>query len=343
MDIEGKRILLTHGSPASNKDYIGSDTSEERLHELAEMGNADIIISGHSHQPFKRKFEGVWFVNTGSVGRPDDGDARACYAVMQIRPSFFRLYHYRVEYDVERAAAAIRECGLPEAFAQMVIQGRSLDELEETTETDQAKEALQPSELGPDEEDGRLKDVLHLAETCDYEVGHTHQVTRLALRLFDELQPVHLLHTEERFWLHAAALLHDIGWIKGRKGHHKTALNTILNTKFLPFDHRERLIVGSIARYHRRALPKKKHSHFAALRPPERKVVETLAGILRVADGLDRTHQSIIQELSCEVTESQIIIRCAVPRPAEIDRQTALKKGQLLEQVFKRNLVIEWQ
>ncbi len=337
----GKRILLIHGSPDSNKEHLTPDTPEERLLELAKMAEADIIVCGHSHQPFKREIEGVWFINTGSVGRPDDGDPRACYAIMQLEPQSFELDHYRIEYDVERAAAAIREVGLPETFAQMVLQGRNLDAIVE--EEEKAEETVEEPLPEPVEDEKVLKDILHLAESCGYEVGHTHQVTRLALRLFDELKPVHNLGAEERFWLHAGGLLHDIGWIKGQKRHHKTALRTILNTKLLPFDNRERLIIGSIARYHRKALPKKKHGHYAALRPAERKVVRTLSAILRVADGLDRTHQDLVEDLSCEVTPEQIIIWCSVSRPAEIERQVALKKGQLFTKVFKRNLLIDWR
>jgi putative phosphoesterase len=343
LEDSGKRILLTHGSPASNNEYVDSRTPEARLQELAEMANADIIICGHSHRSFKRKFKGVWFINTGSVGRPDDGDQRACYAIMQIGPRFFQLRHYRVEYNVDEAVAAIREAELPEAFAQMILQGRSLDAVLETAEEEQIKEVTQATGTGVGMDDKILKDLLHLAETCEYEAGHTHQVTQLALRLFDELQPLHLLRAEERFWLHAASLLHDIGWIEGQKGHHKTALRIILKTPLLPFSNRERLIIGSIARYHRRALPKKKHGHYAALRSPERKIVKTLAAILRVADGLDRTHQNLIEDLSCGISPEQITVRCQVHRPAEVERQAALKKGQLLGKVFKRNLVIEWQ
>ncbi|MFC1714579.1 YfcE family phosphodiesterase [Candidatus Poribacteria bacterium] len=343
MEIAGKRILLTHGSPAANDEYIRSSTSAERLHELAELAEADIVISGHSHQPFKEKFEGVWFINTGSVGRPDDGDPRACYAIMQIRPGFFQLRHYRIEYDVDRAVEAIRERGLPEAFAQMMLQGRSLDAVLEKGIAIQAPKTVREPVSSITIDESSLEPVLRLAKSCEYEVGHTHQVTRLALRLFDELQRLHLLGAQERFWLNAGALLHDIGWIEGQKGHHKTALRTILHNKILPFDNGERLIIGSIARYHRGAMPKKKHSHFAALRPPQRDIVSILAAILRVADGLDRSHQSLVQNLSCEVSQEEIIIRCFVSRPAEIERMFGLKKGPLLEKVFERSLAIEWQ
>jgi len=133
--VKGQRFLLTHGSPASNEEPLTPDTSEKRLRKLAQMARADVIICGHSHQPFAREVDGVWFINTGSVGRPDDGDPRACYAILQIEPKQIQVRHYRVEYDVEKAAAAIRERKLPEDFAQMTLQGRSLDTVQSMTET----------------------------------------------------------------------------------------------------------------------------------------------------------------------------------------------------------------
>ena len=92
------------------------------------MAQADLIICGHSHRPFVRQVGDVWFINTGSVGRPDDGDPRATYAVLCITSGEIEVEHIRVAYDVESSAAAIRENHLPEAFAQMLIRGTSLDD-----------------------------------------------------------------------------------------------------------------------------------------------------------------------------------------------------------------------
>ena len=194
-----------------------------------------------------------------------------------------------------------------------------------------------------EKDDSRLQAVLQLAESCEYEVEHSHQVTRLALRLFDELGPLHGLGAEERFWLRCGALLHDIGWIEGQWRHHKTSLRLILDEPRLPFDARERLIVGSIARYHRKALPKEKHAHFAALEAADRRTVSTLAAFLRLADGLDYTHQSVVKDLLCEISPRRIIVRCGARRAAEAERQRALDKGWLLEQVFDRELAVEWR
>jgi len=130
LEAEGWRVLITHASPASNEEHLWPDTPARRLRELAAVADADAVLCGHSHQAFARKVAGVWFINAGSVGRPDDGDPRASYAMLSITRRGIRTTHYRVAYDVARAVAAIREAGLPEAFAEMLLQGRALDAIE---------------------------------------------------------------------------------------------------------------------------------------------------------------------------------------------------------------------
>jgi putative phosphoesterase len=130
-DLAGHRILLVHGSPVSQDEHLTLETPVERLKELAEMAKVEIIICGHSHQPFTRFACDTWFINTGSVGRPDDGDPRAAYAILNLRSKDHEAIHYRVEYDVAREATALREQGLPEIFARMALLGRSLDAVRE--------------------------------------------------------------------------------------------------------------------------------------------------------------------------------------------------------------------
>lgn len=179
-----------------------------------------------------------------------------------------------------------------------------------------------------------------LAAACQYDAAHIHQVTRLALLLFDQLTPLHQLGREERHWLELAGLLHDIGWVDGQKGHHKASLQIILTTPILPLDQRERLIVGSIARYHRKAIPKLAHDHFAALKPPEREIVRKLASILRVADGLDQTHTTVVQDLTVNIGKNKITITCATHKRAKEEAASAAEKGALFEQVFNRPLKV---
>jgi exopolyphosphatase/pppGpp-phosphohydrolase len=193
------------------------------------------------------------------------------------------------------------------------------------------------------EQDAKLQSVLKLAQLCEYDSGHAHQVTRLALRIFDGLKPLHQLSQSERFILQCACILHDIGWIEGQKNHHKASLEIILNAPLLALDNKERMIIGSVARYHRKALPKPDHDHFATLDSKEKSVVSKLSAILRVADGLDHSHNAHIRDLSCKVTKEKIYIRCVAPVAYLDEERYAIFKGDLFVKTFDRALEIQWR
>jgi exopolyphosphatase/pppGpp-phosphohydrolase len=193
----------------------------------------------------------------------------------------------------------------------------------------------------PPGQEATLQTVLRLAQTCEFELNHTYQVTHLAARLFDELACLHHLSEKERTWLVYAALLHDIGWIEGWQDHHKVSLRIILTTPMLVFSNKERLIIGSVARYHRKSLPDRKHDHYAALTQDERQVVDRLASCLRLADALDRSHQQRVQDLRCKITAKKIVVCCSVQAPAPEELSTALQKCDLLVLTFHRKVLIE--
>jgi exopolyphosphatase/pppGpp-phosphohydrolase len=186
-----------------------------------------------------------------------------------------------------------------------------------------------------------LQAVIRLAQTCEFEVNHTLQVTHLALRLFDGLHSLHKLGETERAWLAYAGILHDIGWIEGWKEHHKVSLRIILTTPMLPFSNKERLIIGSIARYHRKSLPDTAHDHFAALSQSERTRVLALAGCLRLADALDHSHQQRVRDVSCKIGRKKIVVICELNGIPAGEIEEVQAKCDLMERAFKRKVVFE--
>ena len=127
MQVRGKRVLLTHGSPGAEDSCLTPDTPEKQLAKLAREAKADLILCGCSHEPFARSVEGVWFINPGSAGLPADGDPRASYAILEVGPEESQVFPHRVEYDVERLVAELTRHKLPEAFARIFREGRRLD------------------------------------------------------------------------------------------------------------------------------------------------------------------------------------------------------------------------
>jgi predicted phosphodiesterase len=91
---------------------------------MAEKVAADIMIFGHTHKPYRKELNGKIFINAGSVGKPKDGDPRACVAIVEITPQTVRTEFLRVPYDIEKVASAIIEQGLPPYYAERLRQGK---------------------------------------------------------------------------------------------------------------------------------------------------------------------------------------------------------------------------
>jgi exopolyphosphatase/guanosine-5'-triphosphate,3'-diphosphate pyrophosphatase len=191
----------------------------------------------------------------------------------------------------------------------------------------------------------QLRSAFSLAENCNYPQRHTWQVAHLSQRLFSELESLHKLGEQENFWLLSAAILHDIGiWSEGRPAHHKTALKIILNAQVIRYNDKERLMIGSIARYHRKSLPSNHHDHFSILSEQEKCKVSSLSAILRVADGLDVTHSARISDLKCKISKKKITIICNtnMTKP-ELEKQVALEKSDLMQNFFHKEVIINFR
>lgn len=122
----GPRLFLMHGNPVLNTVYWTEDRSDGFCRKMADRLGAragDVVAFGHTHRPWHRAVDRVHFVNTGSVGRPKDGDWRAGYAVVAIGAGDVEVEIVRVEYDVGRAVEAIRESALPDEFAAYLEAG----------------------------------------------------------------------------------------------------------------------------------------------------------------------------------------------------------------------------
>ena len=122
----GPKVVLVHGTPTLNTLYWTEDRDDAFCRKMAEHAGArpgDVICFGHTHKPWTRVVDGIRFVNTGSVGRPKDGDWRAGYVLLVVEGPTSTVDFVRVEYDVERAMAAIRASELPDDFAEYLRTG----------------------------------------------------------------------------------------------------------------------------------------------------------------------------------------------------------------------------
>lgn len=185
--------------------------------------------------------------------------------------------------------------------------------------------------------DIRYSSVLHVAEQFRFEETHSRHVAKLALSIFDQTKQIHGLGETERNYLESGALLHEIGLFISHSQHHRHSYYLIRNAEMFGYLESEKEMIANIARYHRKSHPKLKHEGYGNLTYEQQQVVNALSSILRIADGLDRTHASAVRSVTVHKRSNAVIIT-AHPRrqsvPIDLEVWGAEQKKSLFEQTF---------
>lgn len=191
----------------------------------------------------------------------------------------------------------------------------------------------------------RLRSVLQLARACNFDEEHARHVVHLSLMLFDELGRIglHDLGPQERELLEYAALVHDIGCFLSHSNHQRHAYYLVRHSDLLGFNDTEIAIVANVAYYHRKTVPKRRHENLQSLSKPGRRVVELLAAILRIAEGLDRSHLALVRGVKLSRREEPPLIQCMLDSTADCQLELwGVQTNQdLFEQVFGAPLALE--
>jgi exopolyphosphatase/guanosine-5'-triphosphate,3'-diphosphate pyrophosphatase len=187
----------------------------------------------------------------------------------------------------------------------------------------------------PDIHDQKLRGVHAVGRRFGYEESHSQQVARLAERIFDALSPSANLTRHQRLLLSAAALLHDVGYHIAHESHHKHSFYLIENSELTGFSETERGVIANIARYHKGSHPKQRHSNYMALSATDRETVCRLAGILRLADALDRRHDARVKDLTCKRVKNVFHIQLASAAECNHELELAERRLELFEDAFR--------
>jgi exopolyphosphatase / guanosine-5'-triphosphate,3'-diphosphate pyrophosphatase len=181
----------------------------------------------------------------------------------------------------------------------------------------------------------RRRSVLGMASRFQAEPGHAEQVARLALSLFDATKSVHKLGADARELLEYAALLHDVGLYVSHSGHHRHSQYLITQGELRGFDPQELLVMAVVARFHKGAPPKTGSPELEELEPENRKLAVALAAFLRVADGLDRTHNGVVRTMRLGRSNGRLELWIdSAGRDAELELWAAQRKSELWEKCF---------
>ncbi|MCM8809970.1 MAG: Ppx/GppA family phosphatase [Candidatus Omnitrophica bacterium] len=191
------------------------------------------------------------------------------------------------------------------------------------------------------DKDIRIKSVMNLALAYNVDFTHSNQVKKIALKIFDEFKEIHKLNDYERELLEYAAILHDIGYYISPIKHHKHSYFIIKNSELIGFSEKEIDLIANIARYHRKAKPKTTHKNLINFSNEEFNLIRILSAILRMADGLEKTHSAVINDIKLfnnNGIDNYILVLRYLTHPPEAEYWAAQKRKQVIEEIFNIKL-----
>jgi exopolyphosphatase/guanosine-5'-triphosphate,3'-diphosphate pyrophosphatase len=189
--------------------------------------------------------------------------------------------------------------------------------------------------------DVRRRSVMELAERCNHSADHSRQIARLAVSLFDQTRGVHGLGDREREWLEYAAIMHDLGVHISYEKHHRHSYYLVKNGDLRGFDPQEIEVMALVTRYHRQATPKKSHEGYVDLPGALRRTVRTLASILRLAEGLDRSHSQPLSGVELVDRGDDALVQLRTGGDAELELWAATRHVIPFEQMLGKPVRFE--
>jgi exopolyphosphatase/guanosine-5'-triphosphate,3'-diphosphate pyrophosphatase len=186
----------------------------------------------------------------------------------------------------------------------------------------------------------RERSCLLMAMRYETDIEEKKHVGILALQLFDQLKEVHQMDSDARELLQNACLIFDVGLFVNFQDYHKHAAYLILNGRLRGFNNEERIMLALMARYHRKSGPKKKHEVYGQLQEKERDLIRGLAGILRIAVGLDKTKNQWVEKLTCEIGSDFLIIKIFGDATMDLEIWEAQRFSDVLAKYLKRNVTV---
>jgi exopolyphosphatase/guanosine-5'-triphosphate,3'-diphosphate pyrophosphatase len=169
---------------------------------------------------------------------------------------------------------------------------------------------------------------------------HARKVASLANKLFTSLQSLHGLAPHIGKLLEASAYLHDVGHYVSESRHHKHSYYLVANSDLPGFTNRERELIASLCRFHRKAMPASDHASLDTLNSEERRALILLTPLLRIADSLDRSHAERVESLECSVREGQVMLKLGSKRDIDLEQWAAERTAEAFREVYGREIIL---
>jgi len=191
------------------------------------------------------------------------------------------------------------------------------------------------------ETDLRKRSVRSLLVRYAGDEPHADRIAGFALQIFDALKPLHKLAAEDRNLLEYAALVHDIGYHISAESHHKHTYYLITQSRLPGFSSEDQTFIALIGRYHRKTKPKLEHPEFAELSTVDRRRLRLLSAMLKIADGLDRSHAGVVKKLRLRLARGKLMITVKSDADPELEIWAASRNGEAMMELLGTEVEVE--
>jgi len=198
--------------------------------------------------------------------------------------------------------------------------------------------------VGAAVDDPALRDaaIERLAAACSGELEHGRTVATLAGRIHQQLAEPLGLAEGDRQLLEWAARLQDVGYVINYDQHHKHSYHLIRNSRLPGIRAHDLELVANVARYHRGAMPKRKHENLSRLSVEDQERVQRMAAILRLAGGLDRSRSQQVRDVTARIDKDRVVLAVVAEQEPQVDIWGAERRTELFEKVFGLPVAITW-
>ncbi len=180
-----------------------------------------------------------------------------------------------------------------------------------------------------------------MAKRYGLSIPHVNKVSELSTMLFEGLRTIHRQAPPLGRVLEAAAFLYNIGHFVNEAKHHRHSLYLVANSDMPGFDDRERAMIANLCRYHRKSTPQLSHEPFQGLLPEDRRAVELMIPLLRLAVALDQSQQQRVERIETQALENAVELRIFSAWDADIEQWQAGQVSAVFQQYYGKPLVVK--
>ena len=173
-----------------------------------------------------------------------------------------------------------------------------------------------------------------IAEHYHSDTLHCQTVATLSCIIFDRMKKVHGLTARERLLLELAGKLHDCGYYVNSRNHHLSSYYLIKNSAIYGLTETDISLIAQITQYSETHTPSTGTPGFYTMSEQQRLMVSKLAAILRMANAMDKSHKSKVNEIKVKLADEKIVVTAVSDQTLYLEKWAFKECAPFFQEVF---------